>query len=334
MMKLIFLNIKNLVRLFVMMALGLPGYSFSQEQFPSKMITLVIGFTAGSSSDVFGRFYAKKLSSLTGQAVVVENRLGAAGLVGANSVLRAPANGYTLMATTASLPITAYMQNEHKLDVARDFVGIVPLFKTSLVVIVKADSSLKTLSDLIDVTKKSPRGLSYATFGVGSFSHLQMEMLSSRSGGAKIIHIPYKGGPEVTSAVLSGEVDVGLAIALTVASQVKSGQLRALVTFDNDRTPVLPNVPSIKEVGYPDVTVRSYVGIVASAKTPPVLVSRLQELSQQVVADPEYIEAIAKYGADPLILSSAEWNMLLLQESEKVFGLTKSMGLIKSDALR
>ena len=310
-----------------LLALALTAHA----QYPNKPILVVAAFTAGGDSDLAARNLTAVMPKYTGQNGVVLNKVGASGAIGSEYVKKASPDGYTLLlarvgsqATLPALkPDLAYKWNDFT------FIGLLEL--NPYVCVVRADSLYKTFGDLVEGIKKNPGRLKYSTAGVGTIHEMGPQMLFEilklgKDGG---IQIPYKGGGDATVALLSGEVDLNCTNIGTALSFIKSGQLRALMTTKPERYKEIPNVPTAKEVGYPQL--ERIIGWSALYGPPAMdkkLIAYWSEVLQKVAKDPQWIGATEKMGSVPRVLSPAETARYVKEQFETYDRLGKSIGLV------
>jgi tripartite-type tricarboxylate transporter receptor subunit TctC len=249
--------------------------AFAQSDYPNKPVRIVVPFSAGGMSDGLARLYTKELSDQFGQAFILDFKPGAATNLGALAVATAPPDGYTLFVSTmASHALNKWSYKNLNYDpdamVNVGLLGVVPSF-----LVVRPDSPFKTFDELVRAAKSSPQGLSYGTHGAGGPNHLITELLRSKSGIPQLLHIPYKGLPQSSLDLIGGRIDFmidGASINL-----VEGGRLRALAVTYPKRWPSQPNVPTMAELGYPDVTMTAFFGISAPAGTPTQIVEKLNQ---------------------------------------------------------
>lgn len=256
------------------------------EAFPSRPIRFVVPYPPGGGNDLFARVVGQKISENTGQPVIVENRPGAAGLIAGDYVARAAPDGYTIMVDQSSIATNPLIYKKTAFDVRKDLAPVIRAATLDNVILVSETSSIRSMQDLIEQAKREPGRLAYASVGVGSSQHLAMELLSHQAG-IKMLHVPYKGTAAAVTAVSSGEVQVFLISAATGQSYVKSGKVRAVATTGDKRSPIMPDVPIVKESGLPEYVNYNWLGIFAPAATPKPLVGRLNAAFAQAMTDPK-----------------------------------------------
>lgn len=269
----------------------------AQDTFPSRAVTIIVPAAAGGYSDVTARLVAQGLTQELGQAVVVENRAGATGLIGMTAVARAQPDGYTLgWGGNSPLVIVPYLKKEPPYDPLRAFSPISVASTAPYIIAVAVDSPVRTLDDLIARAKAQPGKLSYATSGVGGTSHLATELLNQMTG-IRTLHVPFKGGGENASAVMAGHVDFLIDASASVMSLIQGGKLKALAVTGARRMPQLPDVPTVAESGLADYDVETFIGLLGPARMPQAVVDRLAGAMQRVLARPATSDAFMRAGA-------------------------------------
>jgi len=284
----------------------LPAWS---QAFPQKPITVVVTQGPGSGSDVMARMLAGYLSPLLGQSVVVENRAGASGIIGHQSVAKAPADGYTLLFTsTAGLFVVPVMNPNAKYSLA-DYEPVAPVMRAPFAVLVANNATApKTMAELISTVKSKPQ--SFASAGVGTMTHLGSELVM-RKAGIQATHIPYKGSGAALTDLMGGQVLFATDSLTAAMTHIRSGRLRALATTDATREASLPDVPTLAESGLPGLQVAAIGGLFAPKGTPKEVVDKVADATRKVLANPEVQKRFAAVETDPLNLSIPAFNELL-----------------------
>lgn len=274
---------------------GAAGTTLAAD-YPSRPIRLVVPYAPGGTIDMMARMLGPKLHAALGQPVVVENRPGGGTTIGAASVARAEADGYTLfLGSNAAFTISPQVMSNVQYDPLRSFAAIGTLASFPNLILVPPQSPYKTVADVVQAARKSPGKISYASFGVGSTAQLSGEAIKVASG-TDIIEVPYKSGAQCVQALLSGEVTFAFDTAIGSVQRVKSGQLRALAATSASRLPDLPQVPAITEAGYPSAEVIAWVGLFAPAATPPAARTVLSNAVRKLMSDPEVKRQFANLG--------------------------------------
>jgi len=273
--------------------------AFAGDYPTDKPISLVLPFAPGGPSDVIARLIADKLSTGLGQKVLVVNTPGAGGMVASSSVARAAPDGYTLFYPNAStLTIAPQLRKEKGPMPLEQFVPVAPVLQFSLVLVANPGVQANDLQSLVQYARQNPGKVSYASPGVGTTPHLAAEMLEHETG-ISMLHVPYNGGSPAVLATVAGEVNLFFEQPLTILPHLKTGKLKALVSTGSQPLPLLPDVPTATQAGYPDLTLESWSAIVAPAGTPPAIVERLNQEVNKVLAQPEVQQAITSRGLEP-----------------------------------
>lgn len=295
------------------------------QAYPQKPITLVVTQGTGSGSDVMARLLAGYLSPLLGQSVVVENRAGASGIIGHQSVAKAPADGYTLLFTsTAGLFVVPVMNPNAKYSLS-DYEPVAPVMRAPFAVLVANNATApKTMAELISMVKSKPQ--SYASAGIGTMTHLGSELVM-RKAGIQATHIPYKGSGAALTDLMGGQVLFATDSLTAAMTHIRSGRLRALATTDTNREASLPEVPTLAEVGLPGLQVAVIGGLFAPKGTPKEVIEKVADATRKVLANPEVMKRFAAVETDPLNISIAAFNEQLRKESEVWSPLVKQLDL-------
>jgi tripartite-type tricarboxylate transporter receptor subunit TctC len=295
------------------------------QAFPQKPITVVVTQGPGSGSDVMARLLAGYLSPLLGQSVVVENRAGASGIIGHQSVAKAPADGYTLLFTsTAGLFVVPVMNPNAKYSLA-DYEPVAPVMRAPFAVLVANSATApKTMAELISTVKSKPQ--SFASAGVGTMTHLGSELVM-RKAGIQATHIPYKGSGAALTDLMGGQVLFATDSLTAAMTHIRSGRLRALATTDATREASLPDVPTLAEAGLPGVQVASIGGLFAPKGTAKEVVEKISDATRKVLANPEVMKRLAALETDPLNIAIPAFNDLLRKEAEVWSPLVRQLDL-------
>lgn len=293
---------------------------------PERPIRLVHPWAAGGGSDIVARLLAERMQPLLGQAVVVDNRPGAGGNIGAQFAARQPADGHTIMTTAGGLAIAPSLFRNLGYDPVKDFVPVTKMATAPLLVLVRADSPLRSMADLVALARKHPQGVSFASFGIGSPSHLMGESIN-RLAGITMTHVPYSAGNAATD-LMGGQVTLAILDALSQTPQVKAGKLRALALNGTARLPSLPDVPTLSELGIPFELV-GWHGMFAPAGTPRAVVDRLNQVVNQIVALPEVKARLFDLALFPVQppTTPEQWGAMFRQDVQSWGALVRSAGI-------
>jgi tripartite-type tricarboxylate transporter receptor subunit TctC len=284
---------------------GLAAPPAAAQPWPSKPITTIVPLGAGSASDIMARVVMEQVSKQVGQTIVVENRPGAGGTIGANLVAKAAPDGYTVLAYGA-LAIAHALYSKLPYDTLKDFAPVVPFGQQPLVV-VTAPGKYRTLAELIAAAKANPGALNYSTAGVGSASHFAAERLFA-SAGIKAQHIPFKGAVEAVTEVMAGRADFSIQLFTTSLAQINEGKLVALAVSAEKRAGLMPQVPTMIEAGLKaDAVYPFWSGLFLPAQTPRDIVARLHDEAAKALMDAAVRERLAKLSVEPMPMSVAQF---------------------------
>jgi tripartite-type tricarboxylate transporter receptor subunit TctC len=289
-------------------------------------IKLVVPFTPGSGTDVMARVLAEKLGPALGQQVVVENRPGAGGTVGAAQVAKAAADGYTLLVHSSGHVVNPALYPKLAYDTLKDFDGVTPLASLPNVLVVSPSKGYKDVGDLVAKVKARPDTAFYASAGNGSATHMNAEQFRVVAG-LKAQHVPFKGTPEAITDTIAGRTDWFFAPLVSALPLIRDGRLQALAVGTTARSPVLPNVPSIVDAGLKDAAYTFWVGLFAPARTPKPVLERLHAEVSKVLALPDVKERLEKLGAAPMPMSQAAFAGFLESETAAAAQLVKAAGI-------
>jgi len=265
----------------------LPALAAFAQSYPAAPVKVVVPFGAGGATDILARVFSDRLAQNLGQPFTVENRGGAAGQIAAAAVARSPADGATLMFTTAApITIAPLMNDKVQYDPRKDFVPIAVVAVMPVWLVVNANSPLQSAADIVAKAKDNPGKLNYGTSGVGTELHLAAEALS-RSAGIQMQHVPFRGGGEVIAALLGNQLDFAALSTASIAAALKQGSLRALAVSSPQRMSDFPDVPTFAEIGHPGASMMPWWGLMAPTGTPQTIVARLtQELEAATKSEP------------------------------------------------
>ncbi|MDQ0588568.1 tripartite tricarboxylate transporter substrate binding protein [Variovorax paradoxus] len=307
-------------------AIGTLGGAHAQGAWPgTQPIKLVVPFTAGSGTDIVARLVAEKLGPALGTSVVVDNKPGAGGTLGAAITAKAPADGYTLLVHSAGHLVNPWIYKGLSYDTIKDFTGITPMASLPNV-LVTAPSHFANVPDLVAKAKAKPGGLNYGSAGNGSATHMNAEVFRL-AAGLDAQHVPFRGTPEAMTEVMAGRVDWFFAPMVSALPLIKSGKLQALAVGTAKRSPALPEAPTTVEAGVPGSEYLFWVGLFAPAKTPQPVVDRLQAEVAKIMASPELKERLDKLGAEPFTMPSAQFNKFIADETGKAQQVVKAASI-------
>ena len=318
------MKIQKSNRWMVLLAALLASNLATAQTFPSKTVRLVSGVTPGSASDTMARIVAEKLQASLGHPVIVENRLGAGGLVGAASVAKGEPDGHTVMIYASAFTV-APLLNPRVLD-PKNLVPVATLATIPTVLVVSTAKTYKSVGDVVAAAKAKPGALVASSAGIGSATHMNLERFRI-SAGVEVLHVPLKGAPEALTEVLTGRADFYFALPFQVTSHVRDGKLLALAVGSPKRSALLPNVPTTVEAGYPNSDYNFWIGALVAAKTPREIVLRLNREINAAVNSPEVKERFLKLGSDPLTMSLPEFEAMIREEFDSNARLIKAAGI-------
>ena len=287
------------------------------QSYPNKPVRIVVPFGTGGP-DSLARVLGAQLGTQMGQSFVIDNKPGANGILGADVVAKSPADGYTLMITSAGFTANPHMYKKLPFDPEKDFVPVTNLLENpGVFVVVNPSLGIKTLQELIDLARKPGSKLSFGSPGVGNNLHLSGEYFNAKAG-TSILHIPYKGAGPAVAALLSGETQVMFSTPPAVMQHIKAGKLVALAYSDGKRHPLLPEVPTAQEAGLPAFAHHGgWFGLFAPAQTPPDVVNRLHQEVRTAFANPQFRERLSSLGADPVGNTPAEFKAFVAAEMKR-----------------
>ena len=287
-------------RLLSLLALALTCMSAQAQAWPQRPVKIVAPYGAGSSPDVFARLLADRLGPRLGQPVIVENRVGAGGNVGTGFVAKAAADGYTLLVSTnGPLVNNTVLYTRLGYDPLRELAPVVLGGWQANVCATRADSGIRTMKELVDAMRRAPGGFNFASIGVGSLSHLGVELLKVRTG-TFAVHIPYPSSPAAVTSVLQGDIQFTCVPAVAVVPQAKAGRVNALAVSTAKRIPQLPDVPTMREAGFPEAESAAWMAVMAPAGTPAEVIQRLNREINAVLQQPEMRERMSAAAMEPV----------------------------------
>jgi tripartite-type tricarboxylate transporter receptor subunit TctC len=309
-------EVKGILGFACALALGLFTFAASAQPYPAKPVRLVVPFPPGASTDVIARAVAQMLGERAGGTVVVENRAGASGVIATEAVARAAPDGYTLMFglqdTHTLLPI---LKKKLPYDAERDFAPIAKVAEIPLIIVANPRVP-STLKELLAAARSKKGGLTYSSAGLGGVNHLVLELFAQRAG-VELTHVPYKGGAPATAAVLAGEVDLFGGSRSLIGRMVEAGQLRAVGIAADKRSPFLPAIPTMAELGFADFTVAAWFGVMAPSGTPEPVLARLSDEIVALASTAEYQKRLVAAGGEGMPLGREAFGAFLKRESAR-----------------
>ncbi|MDO9412588.1 MAG: tripartite tricarboxylate transporter substrate binding protein [Pseudolabrys sp.] len=306
--------------------LVLPSAAFAQAWPTAQPIKVVVPFSAGSATDIIARAVFEQVSSQIGQSVVVENRVGAGGTIGANAVAKAAPDGYTLLVHSASHTVTPATFAQLPYDTVKDFKAIIPLANLPNVLVVAKAKNYASTRAMVDAAIAKPGSFNYATAGAGTASHFNAERFKL-AAKFEAQHVPFKGAPEALREIIADRVDFYFVPLLPAKGMIDDGQLTPLAVSSSQRASLLPNVPTTVEAGFPNSEYNFWIGVLTASATPNDVVTRLHNEIKTALANPGVKERLARLGADPMPLTAAEFDALIKKEIDDNFALVKAAGI-------
>lgn len=309
---------KRMARIFFSaVAMLAAAHAAAQANFPSRPVTLTVGFAPGGGTDTAARIVAKKLSENIGQSVVVENKAGAGGNIAAQHVATAPPDGYTIHLTSVGpMSVAPAMQKNLAYDVKRDFAPITMAVVFPNLFIVHPGVPAKTLKEFVELARQKKGEISYGSSGIGGAGHLSGELFKQRAG-VDMIHVPYKGGGPAMTDLLGGRIHMYTAVPSTARPHVETGKVTALATTGLKRAAIMPDVPTVAESGYPGFEATNWYAFVTSSKVPREIVEYWHRELVKVLNDPAVAAELAKHGLEPQPSSPQELARYIEAETEK-----------------
>jgi tripartite-type tricarboxylate transporter receptor subunit TctC len=310
-----------------LLAFSLWPITATAQGYPAKSIRFIVPFPPGGGNDTIARLIGQKLTAATGQQVLVDNRPGAGGAIGAEAAAKSPADGYTMfLAGVATHGINPNLRRKIPYDPLKDFDAVSLIASAPLLVVVHPSLPIKSVKQLVALAKARPGQINYASNGAGGSSHLAVELFNMMSG-TKMTHIPYKGLAPALTDLLSGEVQVMFSSAVAMLPQVKAGKLHAIAMTGARRSPAIPDIPTVAEAGVPGYETGSWYGIVVPAGTPRVAVDRLSREIIAIVRSPEITDRLNDEAVIPVGNTPAEFTAHIKNELARWAKTIKQAGL-------
>ncbi|MGG5810630.1 Bug family tripartite tricarboxylate transporter substrate binding protein [Falsiroseomonas sp. CW058] len=306
-------------------ALAAPGIARAQAAFPDRPVRVIVPFPPGGATDIVARFVAERLQARWRQSVVIENRGGAGTIVGTQAVARAAPDGTTLGFVISAHTVNPSLRRDLPYDTLRDFAHITQVARAHVALLANNDLPARTLREVVELSKRTPGGLSVATPGVGTVMHMIMEMLAAESG-ANLVHVPYQGGAPAVADVTSGRVALQLDPWHSSRPQVEAGRLRVVATSSADPIPGFEAIPRMNQ-DYPGVAAYSVIGLVAPAGTPRAIVEQVQQDVHAVVFQPETASRMGEMGVEPVASTPAEFARLVETEIPRWREVVRARGI-------
>ena len=297
----------------------------SAANYPAKPIRLVVPYSPGASNDTLSRATAEAMSPLLGQSIVIDNRPGAGGMIGAENAARSAPDGYTILNVQASFATNAAIRAKMPYDVASDFAYIGMMARSPMVIVVHPSMPVKSVKDLVALARKRPGDLNYGSSGTGGSNHLATELFA-KTANIRITHVPYKGiGPAMID-LIGGHVQMVVTSLPSALVQVKGGRLKAIGVASEKRSPFAPEIPTVKEGGV-DYVSELWWGLAAPGKTPPAIVEKLSAALLKAMQTPQLKQRYATEGAEPVPMSPQQFTKYVMNEVARWKQVVKEAGL-------
>ena len=319
--------LSRIIAALTLAALAVPLISPAHAQdYPTRPVRLIVAFAPGTTSDIIGRMFAEKLTQQMGQPFVVENRTGAGGTIAADQVSKAAPDGYTLLMSTAALPVSAHVYPGLKYDTVKDFASVTVITHSPLLLAANLNFPPKTVQELVQYAKANPGKVSFGSAGVGTSHHLTGEKLKLDTG-IDMLHVPYKGSGPAHIDLMGGQIQLMFDNIVALLPHVQSGKVRALAVSSAKRHPLLPEVPSIQEAGVKDFETVAWFGIVAPAGTPKQILARLNAETVKAIKLPDVNKRLLDSGSTIIGNTPEEADRFLRDEVEKWGKVVKAAGV-------
>jgi tripartite-type tricarboxylate transporter receptor subunit TctC len=297
------------------------------QDFPNRPIRIVIAFPPGGPTDFVGRLITEKMKAVLGQSVLIENKPGANGTLGADNVAKSAPDGYTLFLTTVgAVTVSPHVFKNVPYDSLRDFAPVAEVVSNTTVLVVTPKFGIKTAKELVDLAKQQPGAVTFASTGIGGTPHLALEEFAA-AAGVKFLHVPYRGAAPALTDLLGGQVQVFAGDVPVLISQIQSGGLVPIGAAANRRNDILPNVATLAEQGYPDTDASNWYGLLAPAKTPPAVIAKLNAAVNAALNDPDIRKKLIDSGATPVGGAPEEFGKFMKAEYEKWGRVVRERGI-------
>ena len=296
------------------------------QNYPTHPVKIVVPFAVGGSADVYGRFLAAKLSESMGQPFVVENRPGGGAVIGTDAVAKSAADGYTLLVMSNTHTVNETLIPKKPYDLMRDLAPVTGINSQDLLLVAAPGVKANNLREFLDLAKKNPGKLNYASSGPGTPYHMAGELFKHMAG-VNIVHVPHKGSDQARTAVLGGQVDIMFDAISTIVGHVNAGKLKALGTSGKSRSSVTPNIPTVAQAGVPGYEATIWLGLMAPAGTPKPVLERVSGAVSKIIDAPDVKENWGKQGAMPMAMTPDEFGRFVREDVAKWSKLVKETGM-------
>ena len=309
-----------------LLALALSCGAAMAQEFPTRPIHIVVPFAPGGGTDVLTRILAQQVSEEFKQQVVVDNKPGAGGALGAGIVAKAPADGYTLYVASTATAMMPSLYKNLSFDPIADFAPIALIGTSPFILVTSNSLPVKTLPEMIALAKAKPGTLSYGSAGTGSVNHVTMELFKVMAG-VNILHVPYKGSSAALADVIGGQISMMMDTVISATQQVKGNTVRALASTSAERSPLSPDLPTISELGPKGYEATVWYGLVAPRGVPDAIVQKLNMQFNKALSAPALRQRFAALGAEPVLSTTADFGRLMVAEEKKWTGVIKSANI-------
>ena len=314
------------MRRFFLVLLALASTAAFAQPYPSKPIKIIVPFTPGSATDVMARIVGERLNTAWGQPVIVENKAGAGGTIGIRDTARADPDGYTLAVVSSGHAVNHVLYKDLGYDTLKDLSAVAMLGSLPSVLIVPPTSPVNSVKELVAMLKAKPGQYNYATAGVGSGAHVGIEKFNV-AAGVKAVHVPLKGTPPILTETMAGRVEYAYVPAVSGMGPVRDGKVKALAVSTGQRVAALPNVPTLGEAGFPQGESTFWLALLAPAKTPSEVLSKVNAEITRALKAPEIVDRLANLGTEPMFMSPAQSDAFIRREYHELGKIMVDAGL-------
>ncbi|MBM3557021.1 MAG: tripartite tricarboxylate transporter substrate binding protein [Alphaproteobacteria bacterium] len=305
---------------------GLGTFPATAQTWPERGLKIIVPFAAGGPADVYARVLGQHLAGPLGQSILVDNRPGAGSVLGTDAAAKSPADGYTFLMMSNTHTVNETLVPGKPYQLMRDFMPVAPVNYSDLLLVVHPSVPAQSLRELIGLVKTKPGGFNYASSGIGTPYHMAGELFKAMAG-VDIVHVPFRGSTGARADVLGGHVHMMFDAITTMASNVQAGSLRGLATSGRERSPVLPNVPTVDEAGVPGYEATIWLGLMAPAGTPAAIVERLNGEVGKIVGRADIRAEWQKQGAQPMVMSTSAFDAYLRADIDKWSKIVRSANI-------
>jgi tripartite-type tricarboxylate transporter receptor subunit TctC len=313
-------------RLITFLAAAVVAAGASAQAYPTKPIKFIVPFTAGSGTDIIARTVGDAMSKSMGQPIIIDNKPGAGGTIGAAQVAKSEPDGYTVLIHSSGHVLNPAIYPSLSYDTLKDLTGVTPLVALPNVLVVSPSRGWKTVADVVAAAKAKPGQMNYASAGIGSATHMNGEKFKLRAG-IDVLHVPFKGTPEALSDIIGGRNDFFFAPLSSSLPLIKDGKVQALAVSTSTRSPALPNVPTTIEAGIAGSDYTFWVGLIAPSATPAPLIKRLHDEAIKALASPEVQARLVNLGAESFTMEPAAFNAYIKTEMDAAAVIAKGANL-------